>query len=100
MDVQAEVDLPTQKQKWTWASAALLCVLASPVFLVLKTLAFMMDLNSFLFFFRGIPRRLSRGVSSCSGVGGVEWVYSGDRGHSWAFGRPQILLVLFVEKPI
>jgi len=51
MNVQAEVDLPTQKQKWAWASAALLCVLASPVFLVLKTLAFMMGLNSFLFFF-------------------------------------------------
>ncbi|MDF0658034.1 MULTISPECIES: hypothetical protein [Rhizobium] len=100
MNVQAEVDLPTQKQKWAWASAALLCVLTSPVFLVLKTLAFMMGLNSFLFFFGAFLVISVVGFSSCSGVGGLEWVYSGDRGHSWAFGRPQILLVLFVEKPI
>jgi len=49
MDVQAEVNLPTQRQKWAWA--ALLCVLASPVFLVLKTLAFLAGLNLFLFLF-------------------------------------------------
>ncbi len=49
MDVQAEVDLPTQRQKW--ASAALLCVLASPAFLVLKILAFMNGLILFLFLF-------------------------------------------------
>ncbi|MGR9174725.1 hypothetical protein ACU8OR_03985 [Rhizobium leguminosarum] len=51
MDVQAEVDLPTQRQKRGWASATLLCVLASPVFLVLKTLAFMLGLKPFLFLF-------------------------------------------------
>ncbi|WP_049730856.1 hypothetical protein [Rhizobium ecuadorense] len=50
MDVQAEVDLPTQREKRAWALAALLCVLASPVFLVLKTLAFMIGLEPFLFF--------------------------------------------------
>ncbi|WHO72560.1 hypothetical protein [Rhizobium sp. BT03] len=51
MDVQAEVDLPTQRQKRAWTLATLLCVLASPVFLILKTLAFMMGLNAFLFLF-------------------------------------------------
>ncbi|MGR9245009.1 hypothetical protein [Rhizobium leguminosarum] len=49
MDVQAEVDLPAQRQKRGWASATLLCILASPVFLVLKTLAFMLGLKLFLF---------------------------------------------------
>lgn len=51
MDMQAEVDLPAQRQKWAWALVALLCVLASPVFLVLKTLAFMIGLKPFLFIF-------------------------------------------------
>jgi hypothetical protein len=51
MDVQAEVDLPTQRQKRAWAPAVLLCILASPVFLVLKTLAFMLGLKLFLFLF-------------------------------------------------
>lgn len=49
MDAQAKVDLPTPRQKWGWAT--LLCVLASPVFLILKTLAFMMGPNAFLFLF-------------------------------------------------
>lgn len=49
MDVHAEVDLSTQRQKWAWAT--LLCVLASPVLLILKTLAFMIGLDVFLFFF-------------------------------------------------
>ncbi|AHG47868.1 hypothetical protein RLEG12_14910 [Rhizobium leguminosarum bv. trifolii CB782] len=49
MDVQAEVDLPAQRQNWAWAT--LLCILASPVFLVLKTLAFMVGLDAFLFLF-------------------------------------------------
>ncbi|MBB4288841.1 hypothetical protein GGE16_000857 [Rhizobium leguminosarum] len=51
MDVQAEVDLPAQRQKRAWAPAVLLCILASPVFLVLKTLAFMLGLKLFLFLF-------------------------------------------------
>ena len=51
MDVQAEVGLPTQRQNRAWALATLLCVLASPIFLVLKTLAFMIGLNAFLFLF-------------------------------------------------
>ncbi|MBB3592635.1 hypothetical protein FHX08_002979 [Rhizobium sp. BK529] len=48
MDVPAEVDLSTQRQKWAWAT--LLCVLVSPVFLILKTLVFMLGLDAFLFF--------------------------------------------------
>ncbi|AJC80172.1 hypothetical protein IE4803_CH02988 [Rhizobium etli bv. phaseoli str. IE4803] len=51
MDVQAEVDLPAQRQKWAWALAALVCILASPVFLVMKTLAFMLGLESSLLLF-------------------------------------------------
>jgi hypothetical protein len=49
MDVQAEVNLAIQRQKLAWA--ALLGVLASPIFLVLKTFAFMSGLYEFLFFF-------------------------------------------------
>lgn len=50
MDVQVEVDLRTRRQTWAWASAALLCVLASPIFLVLKTFGFMIGLEPILFF--------------------------------------------------
>lgn len=49
MGVQAELALPTQRQKLAWA--ALLGVLASPILLVLKTFAFMSEPYEFLFFF-------------------------------------------------